>query len=207
MIENQVRPSDVLDTRVLETLGKVPRERFVPERHRRLAFAAINVPLGHGEMMMTPEIEGRTLQSIELAGTERVLEIGTGSGFLSACLALLAQDVVSVEIHADLAEAARASLADVQIRNVRVDVADAVLAYATDQRFDVVVVTGAVYAVPPRFLDWVAPGGRLFAIVGESPAMQAMLYRQTDAGWQQRSLFETDLPYLAHAAPPARFFL
>lgn len=207
MIENQVRASEVLDSRVLDVLAKVPRERFVPAPHRHLAFAEIGIPLGHGEIMMTPEIEGRTLQSIELGGSERVLEIGAGSGFLTACLAHLAHDVVSVELHADLADAARAALADSQVRNARVDHADAVLAWATDQRFDVVVVTGAVYAVPPRFFDWVVPGGRLFAIVGESPAMQAMLYRNEDAGWVPSSLFETDLPFLIHAEPPARFSL
>lgn len=206
MIENQVRASEVLDSRVLDVLAKVPRERFVPAPHRHLAFAEIGIPLGHGEIMMTPEIEGRTLQAIELDGSERVLEIGTGSGFLTACLAHLAHDVVSVELHADLVDAARAALADSRI-HARIDHADAVLGYATDQRFDVVVVTGAVYAVPPRFFDWVVPGGRLFAIVGESPAMQAMLYRNADAGWVPSSLFETCLPFLTHAAPPARFSL
>ncbi len=207
MIENQVRASDVLDPRVLDVLPKLRRERFVPTAHRHLAFAEVAIPLGHGEVMMTPETEGRTLQSIELDGSERVLEIGTGSGFLTACLALLAREVVSVELHADLAEAARAALADSQIHNARVEHADAVLAWATDQHFDVVVATGAMHAVPPRFFDWVAPGGRLFAIVGESPAMQAMLYRNADAGWVPQSLFETCLPYLTHAAPPTRFSL
>jgi protein-L-isoaspartate(D-aspartate) O-methyltransferase len=207
MIENQVRASEVLDPRVLDVLPKLRRERFVPAAHRHLAFAEIAIPLGHGEVMMTPETEGRTLQSIDLEGSERVLEIGTGSGFLTACLAHLAHEVVSVELHADLVDAARAALADSQVRNARVDHADAVLAWTTDQRFDVVVVTGAVHAVPQRFFDWVAPGGRLFAIVGESPALQAMLYRNADAGGIPQSLFETCLPFLTHAAPPARFSL
>lgn len=207
MVENQVRAWDVLDPRVLEILSKVPRESFVPANVQHLAFADMNLPLGHGEVMMTPDVEGRVLQGLALTGSESVLEIGTGSGFLTACLASLARDVVSVEIHADFAEAARARLAVARIGNARVETADAVLAWQTDRHFDVVVATGAAYCVPERFLDWAAPGGRLLAIVGESPAMQALLHVREESGWHHTSLFETDLPYLVNAAPPQRFSL
>lgn len=208
MIENQVRPWEVLDPRVLEVLSAVHREHFVPERHRDFAFADVSLPLGHGEVMMKPGVEGRTLQALDLDPSARVLEIGTGSGFLSACLARLAREVVSVEIRADFAEAARARIATSGAANVRVETADAVRDFDTGERFDAVVVTGAVYSLPDRFRAWVAPRGRLFAIVGESPAMQAMLYtRGDDAHWSEESLFDTDLPYLTNAAPPRHFVL
>jgi protein-L-isoaspartate(D-aspartate) O-methyltransferase len=158
--------------------------------------------------MMKPVIEGRVLQALDLHADHRVLEIGTGSGFLTACLARLATSVTSVEVHADFAESARARIDASGAKNVRIEVADAVREFDTGERFDAVVVTGAVYSLPDRFRNWVAPHGRLFAIVGESPAMQAMLYTRADEShWREESLFETDLPYLTHAAPPRRFAL
>jgi protein-L-isoaspartate(D-aspartate) O-methyltransferase len=208
MIENQVRPWEVLDPRVLEVLAAVRREDFVPARYRNLAFADMALPLGHGEVMLKPTVEGRLLQALALGIEERVLEIGTGSGFLSACLARLAGSVTTLEMHADLADAARARVAASGARNVRFETVDAMRDYATSERFDAVVVGGAVASLPDRFRAWVAPHGRLFAIVGESPAMQAMLYtRADDSHWREESLFETDIPYLAHAEPPRRFTL
>ena len=208
MIENQVRPWEVLDPRVLDVLAAVRREDFVPARYRSVAFADMALPIGHGETMMKPTIEGRLLQALELDSDDRVLEIGTGSGFMTACLARLAGAVTSIEIHADLAEAARARVAASGAKNVRIEVAEAMLGFDTAERFDAVVVTGAVYSLPDRLRAWVAPAGRLFAIVGESPAMQAMLYTRADAShWREESLFETDLAYLKHAEPPRRFAL
>jgi len=208
MIENQVRPWEVLDPRVLDVLAAVRREDFVPARYRNLAFADLALPIGHGQTMMKPTVEGRMLQALGLNGEERVLEIGTGTGFVTACLARLAGKVDSIELHADLADAARSRLAAAGATNVRIEVADAVRGFDTKERYDVVVVTGAVYALPERFRSWVATGGRLFAIVGESPAMQALLFtRADDAHWREESLFETDLPYLTHAEPPRRFAL
>jgi protein-L-isoaspartate(D-aspartate) O-methyltransferase len=208
MIENQVRPWEVLDARVLDVLSAVRREDFVPARYRNLAFADTALPLGHDEVMMKPVIEGRVLQALDLHADDRVLEIGTGSGFLTACLARLSTSVTSVEVHADFAESARARIDASGAKNVRIEVADAVREFDTGERFDAVVVTGAVYSLPDRFRNWVAPHGRLFAIVGESPAMQAMLYTRADEShWREESLFETDLPYLTHAAPPRRFAL
>jgi len=208
MVENQVRPWEVLDARVLDTLRTVRREDFVPPAHRALAFADMALPIGHGEVMLKPVVEGRILQALVLQPGERVLEIGTGSGFLTACMAQLAGSVTSVEMHADLAEAARARLAAAQIRNARVEVAEALHTFSTAETFDAVVVGGAVHALPDRFRAWVRPGGRLFAFVGDSPAMQATLYTRADeTRWLQESLFETDLPYLKNAEPPRRFTL
>jgi protein-L-isoaspartate(D-aspartate) O-methyltransferase len=208
MIENQVRPWEVLDPRVLDVLAAVRREDFVPARYRAVAFADMALPIGSGETMMKPTVEGRMLQALGLTAEDRVLEIGTGSGFVTACLARLASSVTSIEIRAELADAARTRIAAAGAKNVRVEVADAVKGFKTGERFDAVVVTGAVYAVPDHFRAWVAPEGRLFAIVGESPAMQAMLLTRADeTHWREQSLFETDLRYLTHAEPPRRFSL
>ena len=206
MVEQQVRPWEVLDSRVLEALTSVRREDFVPTAYRNLAFADLSLPLAHGEFMMKPVVEGRVLQSVLPARTENVLEIGTGAGFLTACLARLAANVHSIEQHVDLAEAARARLQTARVANATVEVAEAVNGFAPKETYDVIVVTGAVFALPPRWREWVRPGGRLFAIVGESPVQRAVLY--TRAGtWTEDGLFETDLPYLTNATPPRRFVL
>ncbi len=208
MVENQVRTWDVLDPRGLDVLARVPREDFVPERHRALAFTDVELPLGHGEVMLKPVIEGRILQALALESGQRVLEIGTGSGFLTACMASLASHVTSLERHADLAETARAKLARGGFGNTRVETAEAFAGFDSRERFDVVVLTGAVYALPERARQWVQTGGRLFAITGASPAMQALLHTRVDeTHWHTDSLFETDIPYLANATPPKRFTL
>lgn len=204
MVEQQVRPWDVLDVRVLDVLVRLPREAFVAETHRPLAYADIELPLGHGERMMKPVVEGRTLQALELDAGDEVLEIGTGSGFLSACLGMLARDVVSLERHPDFVELARARLQSQGIANVAVEVAD-VMAWNTDRRFDAICVTGAVAAVPSRFLQWLRPGGRMFVIRGNPPVLDAALLRQDVNGIRSESLFETDLPYLVGAAPVPAF--
>ena len=208
MVEQQVRPWDVLDSRVLEALSAIPREDFVPPACRNLAFADLELPLGHGEVMMKPVVEGRVLQAVSPLKTERVLEIGTGSGFLTACLARLAAEVVSVEQYSEFADAARVRIAGAGARNTSVNVAEAVRGFVPGQQFDVMLVTGAVATLPPHWREWVKPGGRLFAIVGASPAQQAMLFtRASDGGWSEQALFETDLPYLNHAGPVQRFAL
>ncbi len=212
MVEQQVRPWDVLDARVLETLSSVPRDRFVPEEYRALAYTDLPLPIGHGQTMMKPVVEGRMLQALEIAPGDEVLEIGTGTGFITACLARLARDVVSLEIHPDLATAAHARLAQLGCdNNVRVEVAD-VFAWATERRFDAICVTAAVDTIPSRFTDWLHPGGRLFVIRGRSPVMEAVCVRAPADGADVNrphieSLFETDVPYLAGAAPVAQFQL
>ncbi len=208
MVESQVRTWDVLDPRVLDVLGRIRREDFVPERFRAVAFTDVELPLGHGEVMLKPVIEGRILQALALESGQRVLEIGTGSGFMTACIAALAGQVVSVEQHADLADAARRNLATAGIANAKVETAEAFSGFQTRERFDVVVLTGAVYALPDRVRGWVERGGRLFAITGESPVMQALLHTHVEeTRWLTDVLFETDIPYLAHASPPRRFTL
>lgn len=207
MVEQQVRPWDVLDTRVLEVLARLPREAFVPEAYRALAYADLALPLGHGQEMLKPVVEGRILQALGLRPGDSVLEVGTGSGYLAACLGRLAREVVSLEIDPGLADAARARLAAHGLDgNVRIEAADA-LQYQTGRRFDAVCVTGAVAAIPPQFLAWLAPGGRLFVVQGRAPAMSAVLVRNEDHARRIDSLFETELPYLVGAAPAPEFHL
>jgi len=208
MIESQVRTWEVLDARVLEALAVVPREDFVPARHRALAFADLALPLDHGEVMLKPVIEGRLLQALDLRPEDRVLEIGTGTGFLTACIARLAGSVVSIELHPDLADAARARLAAAGVRNARVEAGDGIAAPPSGDSFDVVVLGGGVWSIPDRVRACVRPGGRLFAFVGESPVLQATLATRADAThWTSQSILETDLPYLHGAEPPRRFTL
>ena len=205
MVEQQVRPWDVLDVRVLDVLLQLPREAFVPEAYRALAYADLAVPIGHGELMLKPVVEGRMLQALALAPTDDVLEIGTGSGFLSACLGRLARDVVSLDIHADLAESARARLAQSGLDgNVRIETADA-LRYQPNRQFDAICVSAAVDALPQVFLPWLRPGGRMFLVQGRAPAMKAVLVHNDVNGPRIESLFETVLPYLAGAAPTPEF--
>lgn len=206
MVEQQVRPWDVLDSRVLHTIATVPREAYVPEALRALAYADTGLPLGHGESMMKPVLEGRALQALLPQAQESVLEIGTGSGYLAACLASLAREVVSIERHADLAASARARLAAQGLCNVQVVAADA-FAWDDQRGFDAICVTGAVAHVPARFLGWLKPGGRMFVVRGDSPAMEAVLVHKDVNGTRTESLFETDLPYLVGAAPQPAFAL
>lgn len=205
MVEQQVRPWDVLDARVLDVLAALPREAFVPEIHRALAYADVEIPLGHGQKMMKPVVEGRALQGLLLQPGDEVLEIGTGGGYLAACMGALAREVVSLEIQPELAARARAQLdASGHGGNVRIENVDA-FDYATDRRFDAICVTGAVETLPPRFLQWLRPGGRLFVVRGRSPVMEAVLVRNEVNGSRIESLFETDLPYLLGAAPTPAF--
>jgi len=204
MVEQQIRPWDVLEVRVLDVLARLPREAFVAESHRALAYADIELPLGNGQKMMKPVIEGRTLQALDLQPGDEVLEIGTGSGYLSACMGELAREVLSLEIDADLATTARARLDAAGLgNNVRIETADA-LTWDTERRFDAICVTGAVDVIPSRFTQWLRPGGRLFVIRGLSPVMEAVLVK---ADGTTESLFETDIDYLRGAAPAPQFQL
>jgi len=205
MVEQQVRPWDVLDVRVLDVLSQLPRDAFVPAAYRALAYADLAVPIGHGELMLKPVVEGRMLQALALSPTDDVLEIGTGSGFLTACLGRLARDVVSLEIHADLAESARARLAQSGFDgNVHIEHVDA-LRYQATRQFDAICVSAAVDALPQHFMQWLRPGGRMFLVQGRAPAMKAVLVHNDVNGPRIESLFETVLPYLAGAAPTPEF--
>ena len=202
MVNNQIRGWDVVDVRVLDTLSAVPRDAFVPSAWRSMAFADLAIPLGHGECMMKPVVEGRMLQALQLLPTEQVLEIGTGSGFMTACMAHLAAHVTSVELQQELLNAADDALSAQNIANVGLHGDDAVQSWQPDRHFDAIVVTGAVAAVPPRWLDWMAPGGRMFVIEGRMPIQCASLLRNEASGQISReSLFDTCLPYLKNAEP------
>ena len=206
MVGNQVRPWEVLDGRVLDVIARVRREDFVAAEHRQLAFADLCLPLGHGEVMMKPVVEGRVLQALELQPTDHVLEIGTGSGFLTACLATLSAQVISVDIHADFTTAAAQRLQAAAIANVSLVTGEAVHDWQPDALFDALVVTGAVADIPSRWLTWLKPGARVLVIRGQSPVQQATLLSHEGAGrYREETLFETDLPYLTHAEPPQRF--
>lgn len=209
MIEQQVRPWDVLDSRVLAALAKVRREDFVLPRLRSFAFADTELPINDTQVMMKPVVEGRLLQALLVAPTESVLEIGTGSGFVTACLAELAREVTSVEIDPELARTAKLRLADAGYANVSLHRADALANFVPQQSFDAIAVTGAVFTVPSAWREWLSPGGRMFVIRGESPVMEALLItRDADGhGFSETSPFETDFPYLVGAAPPPRFVL
>jgi protein-L-isoaspartate(D-aspartate) O-methyltransferase len=206
MVEQQIRPWEVLDSRVLSLLENIHREDFVPVRYRKLAFADLALPLDRGQVMMRPKIEARMLQALELREDETVLEIGTGSGFITACLAALAKCVVSVEIFPELHAEAALKLKDKAIPNVELYVGDVMKGWQPEQAHDLVVVTGSVPAVPEPFLGWVNPGGRLFVVTGDSPAMEARLLTRLDATeWTEESLLETDLPRLIHSEPAPEF--
>jgi len=205
MIEQQVRAWAVLDAAVLETMERVPREAFVPPAYRDVAFADMAVPLGQGQHMLTPKLEGRILQALELHADDAVLEVGTGSGYFAACLGALARSVTSLEIHADLAEAARGNLARTGASNVTVETADA-FGRPLASRYDVIVLTGSMPVYDPRFEPALADGGRLFVVVGRGHVMEARRITLAEPGqWLTESLFETAMDPLVHALEPPRF--
>jgi protein-L-isoaspartate(D-aspartate) O-methyltransferase len=206
MVEQQVRPWEVLDENVLGLLEKSHREDFVPVRYRKMAFADLAIPLDHDQSMMKPVIEGRLLQALGLQEDETVLEIGTGSGFITACLAQMAKHVVTVDIFEQFSTEAAAKLKDQKITNVEFETGDVMSGWQPEQAHDVVVVTGSVPNIPEHFLGWVNPGGRLFVVCGESPAMEAKLLTRLNAtDWREESLFETDLARLINAEKAPQF--
>lgn len=208
MVMQQVRPWEVLDSRVLGLFERVQREDFVPVRHRKLAFADLAIPLEHGQFMMRPVVEGRMLQALDLQADETALEIGTGSGFITACLCELARRVVSVEVFRELSDAAGRRLHEKGYDNLELFQADALGGWQPEQAHDVVVVTGSVPEAPEVFKGWVNPGGRMFVIEGEAPAMKARLMRRLNiSDWVVEDLFETDVPPLVNAqrAPSFEF--
>ena len=205
MIEQQVRAWDVLDPNVLNGLKEVPREAFVPEGFETLAFSDSEIPLGNGQMMMTPTIEGRVLQALGLVGDEKVLEIGTGSGFLTAVLAKMSAHVTSIDIYDEFIESARNCLADCDIDNVELMKMDGTKDLP-EGTFDAIAVTGSIQTLDSRFVDALNPGGRLFVVIGDAPAMSATLVTRADEdNWQSDALFETELAPLINGALPPQF--
>jgi len=205
MVEQQIRTWEVLDQRVLDLLFVVKREEFVPQQYRAIAFADLEIPLGNRQSMWTPKVEARVLQELALRDTDHVLEIGTGSGYFAALLASEAASVHSVEIDAALAKSAAAKLARAGRTNVRVDVGDGARGFGRDT-YDAIVLTGSTPVLPESFFEQLKPGGRLFAIVGDAPAMTARMIRLTAQGARVATdVFETVVAPLVNAAQPARF--
>ncbi|QQS54046.1 MAG: protein-L-isoaspartate O-methyltransferase [Candidatus Competibacteraceae bacterium] len=205
MIEQQIRPWEVLDQRILDTLASMPREDFVPERYRNLAFSDVAIPLGHGEVMLKPPIEGRILQALAPRPVDQVLEVGTGSAYLTACLARLAAGVTSVDIVPEFIEAARPKLKAHGIGNVKLQVGDASHSWG-EHRYGVIAATGSVAMLDDRWRQSLSLGGRLFVVVGQPPVMEALLVTRTgEREWIEESLFDTELPPLRNAGPHKTF--
>lgn len=205
MVMQQVRAWDVLDDRVLDTLRKVPRERYVPPAYRGVAYADAPIALPHGQRMLAPKVVGRLLQALDASALDTALEIGTGSGYVTACLAASSRHVRSIEIYEDLAGGARTRLAADGFGNAEVQTADA-FDLQLEPRYNVIVLTGSLPRYDERFQQALETGGRLFAIVGEGPVMSARLVRRTSSTtWTSEDLFETWIEPLVHAARPPRF--
>ena len=204
MVEQQIRPWDVLDMRVLDLLSKVKREHFVPPAQQAMAFMDMDIPLGHQASMWQPKLEARVLQELHIEPTDQVLEVGSGSGYLTALLSHLAKHVTSVEIVPELLAFAEKNLAAHHVDNVTLVRGDA--AQGWPGSYDVIVLTGSVPVLPPAFQNSLKPGGRLFAIVGDAPAMQATLLSCAAPGiYDSTILFETDVALLQNALQPKRF--
>ncbi len=206
MIEQQIRPWDVLDQRVLELIANLPRDEFVPKAYVSLAYADINLPLEHGQVMMPPKVEARMLQALNIQASDTILEIGCGSGYVTALLARSGKYVHSVDIYPDFVEGTRRKLAAHGIGNVTVESGDAASGWDRNGPYNVIAITGSVPVLPDAFLQALKIGGRLFAISGEEPVMEARLItRSGEREWIEKALFETVLPPLVNAAKPQRF--
>ncbi len=205
MVEQQIRPWDVLDSEVLDLLKRIKREQFVPLDQRALAFMDVEIPLGHGVKMWPPKLEARALQALALKHGDHVLEVGTGSGYLTALLASLAKHVTSIEIVAALSAMAERNLAANHIDNVTLYVGDAASGWDAMQ-YDAIVLTGSVPLQPVALLNNLKIGGRLFAVIGDAPAMSACLFtRKSTNEFESVTLFETNIEPLLNVQQPQRF--
>jgi len=206
MIEQQIRPWNVLDQDVLDTLVVVKREHFVPEAAKALAFVDTEIPLGGGEAMFTPKLEARLLQEIQLKKHETVLEIGTGSGYMAALLGHKARAVTTVEISPALKALAEANLAKAGVSNVTVEQGNGAQGWDKGAPYDVIVISGALEVLPEAFLKQVKVGGRIAAIIGQAPVMSCnIITRVSDTGYDTVKVFETNVKYLADAVAPSHF--
>ena len=206
MVEQQIRTWEVLDQDVLDLLYLVPREDFVPEQYRTLAFSELEIPIGEGERMWQPKLEARVLQELSIRKTDSVLEVGTGSGYLTALLSHRAGHVHSVEIKPKVAEFGQKNLARQGLDNVTLQIGDAANGWPRQAPYDAIVLTGSTPVLPRAFLEQLAAGGRLFAVVGEAPAMTARLVSCTVPGaYGSVDLFETVIAPLVNAEQPPRF--
>jgi len=206
MIEQQIRTWEVLDPVVLALLNEVPREHFVAESQAGLAFADVELPIGYGQTMLSPKLEGRILQAVSIKKTDKVLLIGTGSGYLTALLAKLAAHVHSVEINPALSEIAQSRLSSEGINNVTLYIGDGAAGWATAAPYDVIVYTGSTQLRPIAAEKMLTVGGRLFVVTGEAPIMQAKLtQRISEDAFRHETLFETCLPLLVNAPQTTKF--
>ena len=208
MIERQVRTWEVLDPVVLHVMHTIPREEFVPTRFRDLAFADTFIPLGHDEVMLTPKLEGRILQSLDIQAHDRVLEVGCGSGYFAACLGAMAGSVLTVDIHAEFIQAATRPIEELGLGNVNLKQQDSARLDWTDDDYDVIVLSGSVPVLDDRFSNHLKPGGHLFAVIGTGPMKEATLVtRMSTTSLARESLFDTDLPPLRNLHLGSRFQL
>ena len=205
MVEQQIRAWDVFDRPVLDAMQALPRDQFVPPAYAQLAYADTEIPLEHGQKMMKPIVEGRLLQALELNRDDSVLEIGTGSGYLTACLASLAGDVVSIDYYQEFIDQAAGKLSDLGLDNVTLECMDA-LANLPDGQFDAIAVTGSMPRPDQRLLASLKPGGRMFIVTGDSPVMSAEQVTRGDGEeWHAKTLFETDIAPLLNVESTAAF--
>lgn len=206
MIEQQIRTWEVLDPVVLDLLKQVPREDFVPAQYLGLAFADLEIPIGHGQRMLSPKMEARIVQSLSLKPTDRVLEVGTGSGYMTALLAKLVKQVVSVDCIPEFTENARKKLQQHGYSNIVLETGDAAQGWQPHAPYDVIVLTGSLPVLPAQLQQQLAVGGRLFVVVGEAPVMEAtLIQRVAENTFRSDVLFETCVPELAGAPQPERF--
>ena len=206
MIEQQIRPWNVLDAEVLHLLSVVKREDFVPLAHKALAFVDMEIPLGHGQCMLAPRVEARLLQDAAVHKHEKVLEVGAGSGYMAALLAHQAQRVISLEISPELVKVARANLQKAGVHNAEVRQFDGSVGAAAEGPFDLIMLSGSVAEVPQALLAQLKVGGRLLAIVGEEPAMRAIrITRSAEAEFKTSTLWDTLVPALQNFPAPSRF--
>jgi protein-L-isoaspartate(D-aspartate) O-methyltransferase len=205
MVDQQIRTWEVLDPRVLDVLAAVPREAFVPQTYRELAFADAPIPIGFGQSMLPPKLQGRILQALGVGAADSILEVGSGTGYLAACLSLLGASTRSIDIHPGLIAASRANLQAVPRAQVQFEVHDAFDAAPLGE-YDVVAVTGSLPVYDKRFERALRLGGRLFAVVGTAPVMDAVLVRRVDESeWIRESLFETVIEPLIGAVAAQKF--
>ncbi|MEE8482048.1 MAG: protein-L-isoaspartate O-methyltransferase [Acidiferrobacterales bacterium] len=197
MVEQQIRPWDVFDKRVLDMMGEAPRHEYVPVAYRNLAFADMHIPLGKSREMMSPKVEARLLQALEIQPTDKILEVGTGCGYLTSLLATLGGHVHSVDTDSDMIQLASDQLAAHAVDNVSLEIGNATDSWDTHQPYDVILVNGALPALPQSLCENLTIGGRLIAIVGKPPVMEALLIQRVGKNnWSDVSLFETDLRLL-----------
>ncbi len=206
MVNRQIRDDKVLNDQILDLIDTGHRELFVPSKYKRLAYAEMNIPIGYEQVMMRPNEEARMLQALLITKQDKILEVGTGTGYVTSLLARLGKHVYSVDLFADFIHSAKQKLTDLQIDNVTLETGDAAKSWRKDMPYDVIAITASMKVLPRKFLTDLTHGGRLFVILGEAPAMQAEVFTRIDNdNWSRTTLFETVLPPMLNAPEPEAF--